>query len=57
MSICEEPEQSTDFVHFTATLNEGIVGWVTDATEESEKLKVNVYVCPEIKGLFEESAI
>ena len=34
-------EQSTDGI-FTTTLKKGLVGWFTDAPEESEKLNINV---------------
>ena len=42
MSVCEEAEQSTVFVHLIRMLNEDVVGWVTELTDESEKFIKNL---------------
>ena len=55
--LCEDPEQSTIFVHLTKTSKVGELGYVTEATEESSKFNFNWKDYPVIDGSFEEISI
>ena len=54
MSLYPDPEQLMEVGwHWTNTLNEAVVGWITEATEVSVNVNLNVQVSPTVATLLD----